>query len=52
MEHIQAFDDQLVSDFRSNPTDYVKVFESAVGIIYKTDFYDESNPDMEESPKF
>ena len=48
MEHIQAFDDQLVSDFRSNPTDYIKVFESAVETIYKTDFYDEENHDMEE----
>jgi DNA replicative helicase MCM subunit Mcm2 (Cdc46/Mcm family) len=52
MEHLQAFDDELVANFRSNPTDYIKVFETAVEIIYKTDFYDEMNPDMESAPRF
>jgi len=31
---------------------YLKVFEKAVEIIYRTDYYDESNLDMEPSPKF
>jgi DNA replicative helicase MCM subunit Mcm2 (Cdc46/Mcm family) len=52
MEHLFSFDDELVKSFKSNPTDYVKLFESAVETIYKTDFYDEFAPDMEASPKF
>jgi DNA replicative helicase MCM subunit Mcm2 (Cdc46/Mcm family) len=52
MEHLQAFDDDLVKLFRSNPQDYIKVFESAVETIYKTDFFDETNPDFEPSPRF
>lgn len=52
MEHLFAFDDALVQDFKYNPTEYSKVFERAVETIYKTDFYDEMNPDMEESPRF
>ena len=52
MEHLHAFDDLLVRSFRNGPTDYIKVFESAVETIYRTDYYDESNPDMEISPKF
>lgn len=52
MEHLHAFDDILVRNFRNNPNDYIKVFESAVEIIYKTDYYDEMNPDMEVSPRF
>jgi len=52
MEHLQAFDDDLVKMFRSNPQDYIKVFESAVETIYKTDFFDETNPDLEPSPRF
>jgi hypothetical protein len=30
-----------VTAFRNKPVDYLKVFESAVGIIYRTDYYDE-----------
>jgi DNA replication licensing factor MCM5 len=52
MEHLHAFDDILVRNFRNSPNDYIKVFESAVEIIYKTDYYDEMNPDMEVSPRF
>lgn len=52
MEHLQAFDDDLVKNFRSNPQEYIKVFETAVETIYKTDLYDETNPDLEPSPKF
>jgi DNA replicative helicase MCM subunit Mcm2 (Cdc46/Mcm family) len=52
MEHLHAFDDGLVRLFRNNPTDYIKVFESAVETIYRTDYYDEMNPDMEVSPRF
>jgi len=42
MEHLVAFDDPLVTLFRNNPTDYIKVFESAVQTIYRNDFYDEA----------
>jgi DNA replication licensing factor MCM5 len=28
------------------------VFETAVETIYRTDFYDETNPDLDPSPKF
>jgi DNA replication licensing factor MCM5 len=52
MEHLNSFDDPLVTDFRKNPQEYIKVFESAVETIYKHDYYDESNPEMEPSPKF
>jgi len=52
MDHLHAFDDMLVKCFRNNPSDYIKVFESAVETIYRTDYYDEMNPDMEVSPKF
>lgn len=52
MDHLHAFDDVLVKCFRNNPTDYIKIFESAVETIYRTDYYDETNPDMEIAPKF
>ena len=52
MDHLHSFDDVLVKNFRNNPNDFIKVFESAVEIIYKTDYYDEMNPDMEVSPRF
>jgi len=52
MDHLHSFDDVLVKCFRNNPSDYIKVFESAVETIYRTDYYDEMNPDMEVSPKF
>ena len=52
MEHLMAFDDPLVSMFRRNPAKYIKIFEEAVAIIYKNDFYDESNPELEEDPRF
>jgi DNA replication licensing factor MCM5 len=52
MDHLQAFDDGLVRCFRNNPSDYIKVFESAVETIYRNDYYDETNPDMEIAPKF
>ena len=52
MEHLNAFDDPLVTAFRKNPTDYIKVFEEAVATIYKNDYYDQSNADMEPEPKF
>jgi DNA replication licensing factor MCM5 len=52
MEHMNAFDEMLVRSFRANPSDLIKVFESAVETIYRTDYYDEMNPDMDESPRF
>ena len=52
MEHLTAFDDQLVTAFREQPSTYLKVFEQAVDTIYKTDYYDESNLDMDPSPRF
>jgi len=52
MEHLVAFDDPLVTQFRNNPNDYIKVFESAVQTIYQNDFYDETDPDLEPAPRF
>lgn len=52
MEHLSAFDDPLVTQFRLKPNDYVRVFESAVAIIYQNDFYDETDPDLDPAPKF
>jgi len=52
MEHLNAFDDPLVTAFRNNPNSYIKVFEEAVETIYRNDYYDESNMDMEPAPKF
>ena len=52
MGHLGSFDDQLYSSFQNNPTDYIKIFESAVETIYRVDYYDEANPDMEPAPKF
>lgn len=43
MEHLVAFDDPLVAQFRTNPNDYLKVFERAVQIIYQNDLYDENS---------
>lgn len=52
MEHLNAFDDPLVQDFRREPSTYIKTFEEAVATIYRNDYYDESNPDMDPAPKF
>uniref|UniRef100_A0A7S3CJV1 DNA replication licensing factor MCM5 n=1 Tax=Strombidium rassoulzadegani TaxID=1082188 RepID=A0A7S3CJV1_9SPIT len=52
MEHLIAFDDGLVTAFRNNPAQYLKVFESAVEMIYRVDYYDDSDPDMDPAPKF
>ena len=52
MEHLIAFDDPLVSVFRNQPKDYIKVFEDAVQVIYQNDIYDEMDPNLEPSPRF
>jgi DNA replication licensing factor MCM5 len=52
MKHLHAFDEMLVRSFINNPTELIKVFESAVETIYRNDYYDEMNPDMDASPKF
>jgi DNA replication licensing factor MCM5 len=52
MEHLSAFDDPLVTVFRKNPSEYIRVFEDAVATIYKNDYYDENNLDMDPAPKF
>lgn len=52
MEHLMAFDDPLVQSLRNEPETYIKIFESAVGLIYMNDFYDETDPDLEPNPKF
>ena len=52
MADLLAFDDQLSSQLRNSPTDYLKRFESAVEIIYENDLYDEQDPNLEPNPKF
>ena len=52
MRHLQAFDEDLAEVFREKPADLIKVFETAVEVIYRNDIHDISNPDMEESPRF
>ena len=52
MQDLLAFDDQLSSQLRNSPTDYLKRFESAIETIYHNDYYDESDPSLEEHPKF
>ena len=47
-----AFDEKLAQDFRESPADHVKTFERAVEIVYRNEIYDNSNPDMDDSPKF
>ena len=49
---LNAFDEQLYNAFKTNPSDYMKVFETAIQTIYKVDYYDDTNPDMEICPKF
>ena len=41
MQDLVNFDDTLNVSFRNNPTEYIKVFESAVDNIYRVDYYDE-----------
>ena len=52
MSDLLAFDDQLSSQLRNSPTDYLKRFECAIGTIYHNDYYDESDPSLELKPKF
>ena len=40
MLHLTNFDENLAQAFRQNPSDFIKVFETAVATIYKNDFYD------------
>jgi len=49
---LNAFDEQLHNAFATNPTEYIKVFESAIQTIYRVDYYDENNLEMEPCPKF
>ena len=51
-EQLEAFDEQLASNFKNMPGDYLNVFETAVETIYRNDIYDEMNPDLPEAPKF
>jgi len=52
MSHLIAFDDKLAQDFKDSPADHLKIFESAVKIVYRNEIFEQQNPDMEESPKF
>lgn len=50
--HLSFFDEVLAQAFRNQPSDFIKVFETAVATIYKNDYYDEMNPNMDPLAKF
>jgi DNA replication licensing factor MCM5 len=52
MEHLIAFDEPLVHSLRTEPETYIKIFENAVALIYQNDFYDETDPNLDPTPKF
>lgn len=52
ISHLIAFDEKLAQDFKDSPADHLKIFESAVKIVYRNEIFEQQNPDMEESPKF
>lgn len=52
MAKLQAFDDQLATEFKERPAELIKTFESATQIVYNTEIFEPDNVDMEECPKF
>ena len=52
IDHLQAFDEGLVTAFRNDPVTYINVFESAVQTIYRADYFGDLQPFDFECPKF
>ena len=52
MKDLMNFDDNLAGLFREKPSEYLKIFESAIETIYRVDYYDQGEHGFEPQPKF
>lgn len=52
MRDLINFDDQLATLFRSEPAQYMRVFETAVETIYFNDYYDAEDEELDPNAKF
>lgn len=41
MKDLNAFDDTLSMQFRNQPSEFMKIFESAIETIYRVDYYND-----------
>ena len=47
---LSNFDENLAKEFRYYPEIYIEIFERAVSEVYRNNFYDPMNENMEYSP--